>query len=198
MTLRAGVDVQLGVWDIGGQNAGSRMLDKYIYGSQVVFLIYDVTDPKSFTDLEDWLRAVRAPFAAGPAAAGGGPTAKPPLVFLAGNKMDLEHLRRVTSLMHDRFLEEHRLAGGFYISAQSGENVLTVFCKAAAAVAGITLTAGELSMTRKVLSVSVAAGAEDKGRTKIADDIEAEDAEAEKRMRAAIRAGDGGCRCLLQ
>ena len=42
--------------------------------------------------------------------------------------------------------------GGFFISAQSGENVLTTFYKVAASAAGIQLTAHELAFTEKVCS----------------------------------------------
>lgn len=44
---------------------------------------------------------------------------------------------------------ENDLEGGFFISAQSGENVLTTFYKVAAATSGITLTAHELAFTEK-------------------------------------------------
>ena len=38
------------------------MLGKYIYGADVVFLCYDITDGQSFADLEDWLRLVKRSF----------------------------------------------------------------------------------------------------------------------------------------
>lgn len=52
----------LSVWDIGGQNAGSKMLRPYIAGAHAVLLAYDITNADSFYHLEDWLEDVRASF----------------------------------------------------------------------------------------------------------------------------------------
>ena len=54
---------------------------------------------------------------------------------------------------HDKFVRDNDLDGGFFISAQSGENVLTTFYKVAASTAGIELTAHELAFTEKVRCV---------------------------------------------
>eukprot|EP00611_Tribonema_gayanum_P018017 TRINITY_DN3102_c1_g3_i3.p2 TRINITY_DN3102_c1_g3~~TRINITY_DN3102_c1_g3_i3.p2 ORF type:complete len:207 (-),score=67.15 TRINITY_DN3102_c1_g3_i3:1674-2294(-) len=51
VTVRNSLTLSLQVWDIGGQSLSSNMLAKYLYGSRVVFLCYDVTDPNSFSDL---------------------------------------------------------------------------------------------------------------------------------------------------
>jgi hypothetical protein len=61
----------------------------------------------------------------------------------------------VTAEEHDKFVLDNNLDGGFFISAQSGENVLTTFYKAAASVSGIELTAHELAFTEKVAGVTV-------------------------------------------
>jgi hypothetical protein len=50
------------VWDIGGQSIGSKMISNYIFGAQVVLLVYDITDYQSFQNLEDWYRLVRRTF----------------------------------------------------------------------------------------------------------------------------------------
>ena len=86
--------VTLQVWDIGGQQLSSKMLPKYIYGANVVFLCYDVTDPQSFSDVDDWLGLVKRTFV----------TAGKPLpnMYLVGNKIDLLHLRKVREKVHDR------------------------------------------------------------------------------------------------
>ena len=192
--------VALQVWDIGGQSIGSKMLPQYVWGADIVFLCYDVTDAQSFADAEDWLALARrapppqqgglvvrseaaaaAAEAAAPASASHAPT------YLLGNKVDLEHLRRVTENMHDRFVREHGLRGGFLISARSGENVLTAFYSATADFLGVTLSALELELTARVLAVTVAApGGSNEARLPGADAIEAED------RAAAERAAQGG------
>ena len=153
VTLRGEKRARLQIWDIGGQSIGSKMLGKYIYGSDVVFLCYDVTDEKSFSDAEDWLRMVTTTFETQGATEGGKKT--PPQIYLCGNKIDLQHLRKVRESQHDNFVEENNLKGGFFTSAQSGDNVTTVFYDAAAKAVGIKLSAYELEFTKKVLAVTI-------------------------------------------
>ena len=50
VTVKGNQQITLQVWDIGGQSIASKMLPKYIHGTQVVFLCYDVTDRASFDD----------------------------------------------------------------------------------------------------------------------------------------------------
>jgi len=88
--------IGLQVWDIGGQQLSSKMLPKYIYGANLVFLCYDVTDPQSFADVDDWLGLVKRTFAAAGKAF--------PRVYLVGNKIDLLHLRKVSEAKHDRWV----------------------------------------------------------------------------------------------
>lgn len=175
-------DLTLQLWDVGGQSITSKMINKFVHGAGVIFICYDVTDAASFADAEDWLATCRKALAAGPQKA-------PPLIFLCGNKVDLEHLRKVREEDHERFVAEHGLAGGFFISARSGENVLASFYAAAARFLGKTVTASELESLRKVIGVAVVRG-DDEARTAEADRIEREDAEAERRK------GAGGCCCV--
>ena len=179
--------ITLQVWDIGGQSIASKMLPKYIHGTQVVFLCYDVTDRASFDDVADWLALVRKAFV-DPVTSLMLPL---PKRYLVGNKVDLDHLRVVDEHAHNAFISANQLDGGFTMSAQSGENVLRVFYQVAADVAGVRLSAYELAFTDKCLVATTAAGV-DEGRTDIADEIEAEDAAA---MAAAQR---NGCGCVLQ
>jgi Ras-related protein Rab-28 len=174
----------LQIWDIGGQSLSSSLVTQYIYGSGVIFLVYDVTDAQSFSDVEDWLATVTRTLAAKP-------PKRAPALYLVGNKVDLQHLRKVSETVHARFIAEHGLAGGFFISARSGEAVLSSFYEAAARFLGKTVSASELETLRKVIGVSVVATGSDEARTAEADRIEKEDAEAERRKH-----GSGGCCCL--
>lgn len=192
-----GKEVVLQVWDIGGQSLSSPMMSRYTAAADALFLVYDVTDAQSFADLEDWLAAaVKARSSSSGTEAGATP---PPAVYVVGNKVDLSHLRRVSEEAHEGFVTKHALAGGFFMSARSGENVLTGFYKAAAARVGIELTPAELELTAKVLAVTVddaSAAAADAARTAEAEAIEAEDAAAEAaRARGGVLAK---CGCVLQ
>ena len=48
LRLRGAQGVRLQIWDIGGQSISSQMLPKYLYRSQVVLIVYDLT---SFSSL---------------------------------------------------------------------------------------------------------------------------------------------------
>ena len=117
----------------------SPMLPNYIHGAGVVFLCYDTTDKASFDDLDDWLDLVQKH--------GDKSTLQ---VFLVGNKKDLEHRREVTQEAHEDFIAKHALAGGFLVSAKSGESVLRSFTFAAAQSVDIVISEEELSFTDKV------------------------------------------------
>ena len=73
-----------------------RMLDKYIFGAHAILLIYDVTNSKTFENLETWLRASQRVT---------GSMEKPPMYALVANKIDQEHLRTVKSDRHHRFAQ---------------------------------------------------------------------------------------------
>jgi Ras-related protein Rab-28 len=177
--------VTVQVWDIGGQSLGSKMLGQYVWGASIVFLCYDVTDAGSFADAVDWLALLRRP---PPAGSSGDGARAAPAIYLVGNKVDLEQLRRVSDNMHDKFIAEHGLTGGFLVSARSGEGVLTAFYACAAAWLGVEPSAMEMELTKAVLTVRVAAaGGADDARLPGADEIEAADAAA------MATAAKGGC-----
>ena len=73
------VHANLQIWDIGGQQLGSAMLDTYLAGSHAILLVYDITNFQSFRDLEDWLYFVKQTFSKAP---------KMPYVGLIGNKSE--------------------------------------------------------------------------------------------------------------
>ncbi|KAF4663756.1 hypothetical protein FOL47_005567 [Perkinsus chesapeaki] len=110
LVLPGEINVCLQVWDIGGQSIGGNMISRYIYGSDAVVLVYDITSYQSFQDLNDWLRLVDK-------ATGGqtGGQKRPPLLFLMGNKTDLDHMRMVKSEKHKDFIREHNMSPEPYL-----------------------------------------------------------------------------------
>lgn len=181
MTIRGDKRVNMQVWDIGGQSIGSQMLSKYIFGANVVFLCYDVTDPQSFSDLEDWhnfvLKAAHE---------------SNPFLFLVGNKIDLLHLRQIQEKQHDLFISDHQLHGGFFVSAMNGDHVLKSFYFVAGKAANIELSAHELEFADKVITATVSAE-HDEGRTAFADEIERQDREMQQNQSVGK-----GCQCVVQ
>lgn len=77
-----------------------RMLDKYVYGADVIILVYDVSNYNSFENLQDWLTACKKLIATSPA-----PDKPVPHFALVANKIDLEHMRTVKSEKHHKFAQ---------------------------------------------------------------------------------------------
>lgn len=77
-------------------------------------MVYDVTNPDSFANMDDWLAAVRK-------------HCKTRLVYLVANKIDLISLRQVSEKQQDAFIRQNDLAGGFYVSAKTGDNLVKAF-----------------------------------------------------------------------
>ncbi|EPY31216.1 Rab family, other [Strigomonas culicis] len=147
-------EVSLQIWDIGGQQIGGTMLNNYIYGSDAVCLVYDVTNVSTFKDLEDWKAAVEAALAEG-ASADDKPR-KAPLMYLVGNKVDLPN-RQVSDSLHDRIAQQYETRTGFIVSARSGEKVNAIFTKIAADLTGTELKKNDLDMADRVTAKVISA-----------------------------------------
>ena len=177
-------EVSLQVRDVGGQSIRSSNLEQYLSSAQAVFLVYDCTNAESFSNLDDWLTVVRK--------------YAPPQVklYVIGNKWDMQALCQVEASQQEKFIAKHAdVLEGFYCSAKSGENVVRVFFKVAAIIAGCPLSESALSTLDKVLSCHINLSHSGEVRTEWADEIEAEDRALEERKRR--REGAGGCGCIV-
>ncbi|XP_040191367.1 ras-related protein Rab-28 isoform X2 [Rana temporaria] len=145
MTLPGNLNVTLQVWDIGGQTIGGKMLDKYIYGTQGVLLVYDITNYQSFENLEDWFSMVKK---------ANEESETQPFVALVGNKIDLEHMRTVKADKHQRFCQENGL-GSFFVSAKTGDSVFLCFQRVAAEILGIKLNKAEIEQSQRIVKAEI-------------------------------------------
>ncbi|KAM5192962.1 ras-related protein Rab-28 isoform 2-T2 [Mantella aurantiaca] len=145
MTLPGNLNVTLQVWDIGGQTIGGKMLDKYIYGTQGVLLVYDITNYQSFENLEDWFSMVKKV---------NEESETQPFVALVGNKIDLEHMRTVKADKHQRFCQENGL-GSFFVSAKTGDSVFLCFQRVAAEILGIKLNKAEIEQSQRIVKAEI-------------------------------------------
>ncbi|KAK2186205.1 hypothetical protein NP493_211g03004 [Ridgeia piscesae] len=145
ITLPGDTHVTLQVWDIGGQTLGGKMLDKYIYGSQGILMVYDITNYPSFENLEDWYTAIKKVFES---------EGKLPHIALVGNKIDLEHMRTVKLDKHQRFAQEHSMSSHF-VSAKTGDSVSILFQKMAAEILGIKLTRPDLEKEQRIVKAEI-------------------------------------------
>ena len=180
VNVRSDIYISLRIWDIGGQSINSKNLDKYLGSSDVVFLVYDVTNADSFANLDDWLVRIRE-------------HSKSNYIYLVGNKIDVIQTRLIQAAQHEEYIILNKLAGGIFVSAKTGENLVKSFYRIAGEVCGVPLTPLELSQYDKVLIAHVAKpSGDDEERTAWADEIEAEDLAAEERklMRS-------NCQCIM-
>lgn len=174
--------VSMRVWDIGGQSIHSGNIKQYVSASSALFLVYDVTNNESFSNLDDWVAIVVKKN-----------KVDSKKVFLVGNKVDMLDQLQVSADQHQQFIEENSLGGGFLMSAKSGENVLRTFYSVANTLLSLGLSESELEHYNKVIKAHVKQSSDDEGRTAWADKIEEED-----RLAAleAQRRQNSGCQCF--
>eukprot|EP00397_Hematodinium_sp_SG-2012_P064679 GEMP01091955.1.p1 GENE.GEMP01091955.1~~GEMP01091955.1.p1 ORF type:complete len:234 (+),score=52.80 GEMP01091955.1:127-828(+) len=145
--LPQNVEVRLQLWDIGGQSIGAKMLSNYIFGSDAVVFVYDVTNYQSFQNLEDWMHLVKNSIEGTKC-----------IKVLVANKSDLDHLRTVKKDRHEDYADEHfthKLS--FCVSAKTGAQVEPTFVKIAAELAGINLSYNDLMAREKQVGATIVA-----------------------------------------
>ena len=73
------------IWDTAGQERYRAITAAYYRGAQAIVVVFDITNKKSFDDLPSWLDEVQHHFS----------ECDRSVVYLFGNKKDLEHQRTV-------------------------------------------------------------------------------------------------------
>ncbi|CAH8599676.1 unnamed protein product [Schistosoma turkestanicum] len=77
--------VRLQLWDTAGQERFRSLIPSYIKDSSVAIVVYDVTNRESFTKADEWIKEIRSERSSNT------------LIFLVGNKVDLEDERVITT-----------------------------------------------------------------------------------------------------
>ncbi len=107
------------MWDTSGSEAYQSMQSVFYRGSDACVLVCDLTDPKSFTNMENWKKefvdksGVKNP-------------AKFPF-FVLGNKVDLVDRRKVEYMRVSKWCKDGGLAGYFETSAKTAAGVAEAF-----------------------------------------------------------------------
>ena len=111
--------VKLQIWDTAGQESFRSITRIFYRGAHCVFLTYDITRDETFSNIIDWLKEVKQH------------AANDIVIYLNGNRADLEDEREVTRERALQFCKQYSIDKFFETSAKTGFNVEEVFSLAA-------------------------------------------------------------------
>ncbi|HMF30772.1 MAG TPA: Rab family GTPase [Candidatus Lokiarchaeia archaeon] len=109
-----GKTVRLQVWDFAGEKRFRFLLPSYAKGANGGIFVYDVTNPNSLNQLDEWMEMIQR---------GGGNVP----VLMVGSKIDLIGQRKVYDTEAIEIAKSHNLSGYAEVSSKTGENVEEVF-----------------------------------------------------------------------
>ncbi|CAH8603354.1 unnamed protein product [Heterobilharzia americana] len=104
------------IWDTAGQERYRAITSAYYRGAVGALLVYDVSKPATYSNVERWLRELRDH------------VADSIVVLLVGNKCDLRHLRAITTEKAEEFAVRNGLSF-IETSALDSTNVEEAFCQ---------------------------------------------------------------------
>ncbi|KAM3133389.1 hypothetical protein pb186bvf_014550 [Paramecium bursaria] len=108
--------VRLQLWDTAGQERFRSLIPSYIRDSQAAIICYDITNEKSFSNLQRWIEDVKEE------------RGDEVLIYILGNKTDLEAERQVPTQTGEGKAKE--LGAQFQeVSAKNGVNIADFFKK---------------------------------------------------------------------
>ncbi|EGV98126.1 Ras-related protein Rab-13 [Cricetulus griseus] len=96
--------------DTAGQERFKTITTAYYRGAMGIILVYDITDEKSFENIQNWMKSIKENASAGVER------------LLLGNKCDMEAKRKVLKEQADKLAREHGIRF-FETSAKSSMNV---------------------------------------------------------------------------
>ena len=114
MTLKNGKNIKLQIWDTAGQDRFRAITKNYYKGANGIILIYDVTSIQTYENVKNWITQIREE------------ASKNVVIYIAGNKIDMEEERKVTTEEGQKLADEY----GFPFietSAKSGINIDETF-----------------------------------------------------------------------
>eukprot|EP01121_Diplochlamys_sp_Union-15-3_P009735 TRINITY_DN2660_c0_g2_i1.p1 TRINITY_DN2660_c0_g2~~TRINITY_DN2660_c0_g2_i1.p1 ORF type:complete len:202 (+),score=44.74 TRINITY_DN2660_c0_g2_i1:41-646(+) len=105
--------VKFEIWDTAGQERYHSLAPMYYRGAQAAIIVYDITSEESFSRAQKWVKDLQRQ--------------DPEIVIaLAGNKLDLEDQRVITTEMAKDYAEENSLLFS-ETSAKTAMNVNELF-----------------------------------------------------------------------
>lgn len=106
--------VRYQVWVFDPAKRFKFLFESYILGSQVIFVMFDVSDLTSLSEIDLWVETIRKRCDNVP-------------ILLIGNKSDLtEHLERA-KILADNVVKKHNLMGYYEVSALESKDIESTF-----------------------------------------------------------------------
>ncbi|MDP2438646.1 MAG: Rab family GTPase [archaeon] len=106
--------VKFEIWDTAGQERYHSLAPMYYRGAQAAIVVYDITSAESFERAKSWIKELQRQ---------GNPNI---VIALAGNKVDLEERRKVTSEETQAYADENGILF-METSAKTAVNVNELF-----------------------------------------------------------------------
>jgi GTPase SAR1 family protein len=105
---------KLQLWDSAGQEKYKSLIPSYVRGASLIFLVYDVTDERSFDAVATWLNFIKQNLDVNAATK----------LILVGNKIDLE--RKVSASKAEAYAKKEGMVC-YDVSAKTNQNVVELF-----------------------------------------------------------------------
>ena len=107
-------NIRIQIWDTAGQEAFRSITRSYYKSSTCAFIVYDISEKKTFDNVITWLRECKDM------------CYKDILICLIGNKCDLEGKRAISYEEGKKFADDNNLLF-FETSAKDGTNIQEIF-----------------------------------------------------------------------
>ena len=112
--LKNGKEISLQIWDTAGQDRFRAITKNYYKGAHGIVLIYDITNNQTFENVSKWVNQIHEEVSLNV------------VIFLAGNKIDLEEKREISYEIGEKLAKE--LGCTFFeASAKTGVNIDEIF-----------------------------------------------------------------------
>lgn len=109
-------NIKIQIWDTAGQEKFRSITQTYYRGSNVILLFFDLSDRKTFENIEYWYRSIIEN------------TNEPNTqIYLIGNKSDLKEDIDITMKEINNVIKNTKMIGTFIISAKNDEGILDMF-----------------------------------------------------------------------
>ncbi|EGW33983.1 uncharacterized protein SPAPADRAFT_59389 [Spathaspora passalidarum NRRL Y-27907] len=109
MYLEEGKTIRLQLWDTAGQERFRSLIPSYIRDSHVAVICYDITNKKSFLNLDKWIKDVKLE------------RGDDVIIVLVGNKSDLANDKRQVSVEDVEQLH-NKIGSKFFIETSTKAN----------------------------------------------------------------------------